>query len=169
MKYGTMCYINSYNGILMLKKFERENDPNSGYCTLPGGKLEPSEKGLKSIDGRIISTIRETEDETGIEPLNPILRGTILFDNKDRIFPNWPNPDNFLVNIFYSTNYSGELEESDEGNAFWARSWKEIDSLPSNPGDKLMYQWLRDGRNFFGVIKHKGNEVDEEGSWVDFY
>jgi len=32
-----------------------------------------------------------------------------------------------------------------------------------------MYKWLKDGRNFFGVIKHKGNEIDEEGTWIDFY
>jgi 8-oxo-dGTP diphosphatase len=169
MKYGTMSYLVCDKGILMLKKVERENDPNSGYCTLSGGKLEKCEKGLYNLEGRIKSVIRETRDETGITLINPVLRGTILFDNKDRTFPNWLNVDNYLVQIYSATEYIGELKKSDEGTPFWASSWEEIDSLPQNPGDTKMYEWLRDGRNFIGVIKHKGNEIDEDGTWVDYF
>ena len=122
MKYGTMSYLNCDKGILMLRKIERKEDPNSGYCTLPGGKLENCEKGLKNIEGRVKSSKRETEDETGISLINPVLRGVILFDNKDRIFDNWPNPDNFLVQIYSATEYDGELRVSDEGIPFWASS-----------------------------------------------
>jgi len=169
MRYGTGGYVISDKGILMLRKPERKEDPNSGFCPIPGGKLEPSEKGLKNIDGRVKSVIREVKNETGIIMINPLFVGTILFDNKDRTIPNWPNPDNFLVYYFKSINYSGELKESDEGVPFWAQSWEEINSLPKNKGDIKIYEWLRDGRNFVGVIKHQGNEMDEEGSWVDFY
>ena len=114
-----MSYLNCDKGILMLRKIERKEDPNSGYCTLPGGKLENCEKGLKNIEGRVKSSKRETEDETGISLINPVLRGVILFDNKDRIFDNWPNPDNFLVQIYSATEYDGELRVSDEGIPFW--------------------------------------------------
>jgi len=31
-----------------------------------------------------------------------------------------------------------------------------------------MYEWLKEGKRFFGVIKHKGNEIDEKGSWVNW-
>lgn len=168
MKYGTISYISSPEGILMIKKNKRENDPNSGYFAIPGGKVEPYERGLKNSEGRLESAIRETKDETGITMLNPILRGTILFDNKDRTFDNWLNPDNYLVNVFSATKYSGELKESDEGIPVWVPEGV-IPALPKNPGDKLMYEWLKDGRNFMGVIKHKGNEIDEEGSWVDWF
>ncbi|GEM_PF-2950971 len=168
MKYGTLGYLFCNNGILMLKKPEREDDPNSGFCTLPGGKLESSEKGLKNIDGRVKSVIREVEDETGITLINPVLRGVILFDNKDRTFPNWINPDNFLVNVYHATQYEGKLTASDEGAPFWVKNLEEASSLSSNPGDKFVYEWLRDGRKFFGVVKHNGNEVDESGTWVDF-
>jgi 8-oxo-dGTP diphosphatase len=167
MIYANMSYLVSDEGILMLNKNKRKNDPNSDYHTLPGGKLEFYEKGLDNLDGRVNSAIRETENETGITLINPILRGTILFDNKDRTFPNWPNPDNFLVYIFSATKYMGELKESDEGIPYWASDEK-INSVPKNLGDKLMYEWLADGRNFFGVIKHKGNEIDREGCWVDW-
>jgi len=172
MKYATLTYLKTDKGVLMIAKKERVNDPNSGYKVIPGGKLESDEIGLKNIEGRVFSSKRETKDETGIIPLNSVLRGAILFDNKDRTFPNWPNADNFYVYIFFATKYEGELKESDEGIPFWSPEEK-ILSYPMNPGDKLMYNWIKDdnfkkGRSFFGVIKHKGNEIDEEGSWVDW-
>jgi ADP-ribose pyrophosphatase YjhB (NUDIX family) len=176
MKYGTMSYITSDEGILMIKKDKRENDPNSGCFTLPGGKLEPYEKGLYNPEGRLESSMREDKDEAGIKPLNQVLRGTILFDNKDRIFQDWKNHEDFLVYIYYSIwtrKYEGELKKSDEGIPCWVPP-KILPSLPKNKGDRLMYEWLmhdnfKKGKNFFGVIKHKDNEIDEEGSWVDWF
>ncbi len=156
----------------MLRKNIRKDDPNSGYCAIPGGKLDDNEKGLKHPQGRLESAIRETKGETGIIPINPILRGAVLFDNKDRTFDNWPNPDNFYVYLYSATEYSGELKESDEGIPFWA-SKKEIPSLPKNPGDKLLYKWLmsrnfRNGMNLLGVIKHKYKRIDRKNSWVNW-
>lgn len=164
-----MMYLVSKNkNVSMIKKFERKNDPNSGYCTLPGGKLNNNEKGLQNPLGRLKSAIREIKEEIGLKILNPTLQGIILFDNKDRTFPNWPNPDNFLVYIFYATKYRGKTKQSDEGIPITV-PLKKINDLPSNPGDKKMYEWLNSGKKFFGVIKHKGNKIDEEGTWVDFY
>jgi ADP-ribose pyrophosphatase YjhB (NUDIX family) len=136
--------------------------------------LEPEEKGLNNLEGRLKSAIRETKDETGIELISPVLRGTILFDNKDRVFPDLKPRDNFYVYVYYTPKGEGELKESDEGVPFWARSWEEISSLPKNSGDKLMYEWLRDenfknGKCFSGVIKHKGDMIDEAGSWVEWF
>jgi len=169
MKYGTMIYlISKKKNVLMIEKRIRADDPNSGYFTLPGGKLESFEKGLENPKGRLKSVIRETKDETGIEPINPLLRGVILFDNKGRTFPNWPNPDNFFVYIYSSIKYVGNPQESDEGIPRTA-PLKKVNKVPSNPGDKKMYEWLADGRLFMGVIKHKGNEIDEEGTMVDFF
>jgi len=116
MKYGTMMYLVSKQGnVLMIEKPERKNDPNSGYFTLPGGKLKSEEKGLKNFNGRLKSVVRETFEETEIQVLNPVLQGVILFDNDGRTFPNWPNPDNFLVYIFYATEFKGKPKKSDEG------------------------------------------------------
>ncbi len=112
--------------------------------------------------------IRETIDETGIEPIKPVLIGVILFDNKGRTFPNWPNPDNFLVYIFSATKFKGNARKSDEGIPH-PIPLNKVNEVPSNPGDKKMYEWLKDGRNFMGVIKHKGNEIDEEGTFVDYF
>lgn len=169
MLYGTMSYVRVKGQILMKKKGIRKNDPNSGYYTLPGGKLEPFEIGLSKTDGRLLSIIRETKEETGLKLVNPKLRGTVLFDNSERKFDNWKNPDNFLVYIFGANSYYGELKgEDEEGIPLWVDE-KNILSLPKNPGDMKMYEWLKDSRYFAGVIKCKGKELLENESSVDYY
>lgn len=169
-----MVFLVSRGNVLMLKKPERENDPNSGYFTFPGGKLKDNEKGLRNIDGRFKCAEREMKEETtgmnnlGIKLINPVLRGVVLFDNKGRTFSNWKNPDDFLVYVISATEFKGCAEESDEGIPY-SVPLNKMNKLQSNSGDKKLYEWLKDGRNFFGVIKHKGNEVDEAGTMVDFF
>lgn len=168
MKYGTMTYLVKGGNVLMLKKGSRKGDPNSGYFTLPGGKLEKSEMGINCPEGRLESAIREVREETGIEVKDATLRGVILFDNAGRDFDNWKNPSNFTVYIYAAKKYSGKAKESDEGVPYSVPLDK-AGELPSNPGDKMMYKWLRTGKPFFGVIKHMGKELDEDGTFVNFY
>ncbi|MDP2628894.1 MAG: NUDIX domain-containing protein [Nanoarchaeota archaeon] len=168
MKYGTMAYLNVGGKVLLLKKFERNNDPNSGFWTLPGGKLEDFEKGIVNPRGRLESVIRETEDETGITLINPVLKGAILFDNSERIFSNWSKKEDYLVHIFSAKGYKGALRQSDEGIPEFIDE-RLLTSIPQNEGDKMMYKWLENGRNFVGIIKHTGNRIDEEGTFVDYF
>lgn len=168
MKYGTMTHLLFGNSVLMIKKFERKNDPNSGYYTLPGGKLEDYEKGTNAI-GRLEAAVRELKEETGLMLTNPSQRGVILFDNDGRTFDNWKNPQDFLVYIFGSFSYTGELKkETGEGIPLWVAE-KDIPNLPKNPGDAKMYEWLNNPRYFVGVIKHKGKELDEQNTFVDYF
>jgi len=169
MKYGTMVYLASGKNVLMVKKGVRKDDPNSGYFTLPGGKLETEEKGLDCDKGRLKSVIRETKEETGIELINPVLRGVIFFDNKERKFDNWKNPEDFLVYVYVAKKYKGKAEAIEEDVVPYSVPLEKGSEVPSNPGDKLMYKWLKDGRNFSGVIKHKGNEIDEENCMINFF
>ena len=168
MKYGTLAHLSADSKTLMIKKGERFEDPNSGYYTLPGGKIEKEEKGSNS-KGRLECVVREVLQETGLTLVNPSLKGIILFDNEGRTFPNWPNPDNFLVYVFITNSYSGKLEEkSEEGTPLWIPD-NRIRTLPKNPGDVRIYEWLKEGNFFSGVIKHKGNELDEENTFVDYF
>jgi len=172
MMYGVMTHLHiPHNGnVLMVRKPQKGKDPNSGLCTLPGGKLEPEEKGLKSLKGRLEAAVRETEQETGLCILNPTLRGTVLFDNNERIFDNWPDAPDYLVHIVSSNHYSGNLLKKGDGEEipFWVNQYN-IPHLPQSAGDSLIYDWIRwHQKPFFGVIKHKGKEIDLEGSFVDF-
>jgi ADP-ribose pyrophosphatase YjhB (NUDIX family) len=168
MKYGTMAYLNINGKVLMLEKIKRNDDPNSGFWTLPGGKLKESEKG-SSPYGRLYSCLRETEEETGIILIRPILKGVVLFDNSEKIFDNWKNPQDFLVHIYSADEYGGELKEKTKEGTPHFLDEKLLSSVPQNSGDKKLYEWLRDGRNFSGVIRHKGKDLDESGTFVDYY
>ena len=168
MKYGTMTYLSSNERVLMIKKGLRENDPNSGVFTLPGGNLKDREKGLDNPYGRLEAAVRETEEETGLTLINPRLMGGILFDNHERIFDNWTRPEDFLVYLITAINYTGKIKpQTEEGTSLWVNE-AEIDKLPKNVGDEKMYQWLKTRRRFFGVIKHKGRVLDEAGTFVDY-
>lgn len=171
MMYGVLAYLHPPNGkVLMIKKPEKELDPNSGLYTLPGGKLEDSEKGLHSIKGRLEAAVRETKQETGLTMLEPIIKGSILFDNSERTFDNWPNAPDYLVYIVFSQSCIGRLKEKgDNGEIpFWVDQY-DIPRLPKNAGDALIYDWIRwHKESFFGVIKHKGRVLDEKGTWVDY-
>ena len=168
IKYGVLTYLSIDEKALMMQKGIREGDPNSGYFAPPGGKLEDWEKGLDNSQGRLEAAIREPQQESGLIIQHPTFRGVILFDNKGRIFNNWKNPDDFLVYVYSSSQYVGELSKGkDNEKPVWVNV-KDIPSLPKNPGDVKMYEWLKDGRYFFGVIKHKGKELDEENTQVDY-
>ncbi len=168
IKHGVLVYLSVNGKVLMMKKGIRENDPNSGYYVPPGGNLEFYEKGLNKPLGRLEAAVREPLEESGLTLINPIYRGVILFHNFEREFPNWPNPEDFFVNVYSATQYTGKPGKG-KNNEFpvWIDEEK-ISELPQNPGDKMIYEWLKDGRFFVGVIKHKGKELDKEGTYVDF-
>jgi 8-oxo-dGTP pyrophosphatase MutT (NUDIX family) len=168
IKYGVLTYLSVDGKALMMRKGIRENDPNSGHYTPSGGNLESYEKGLSNPNGRLEAAVREPLEESGLTCLHPTYRGMILFDNDGRIFKNWKKPDDFLVYVYSSSQYVGELSEGKNGESPVWVDVKDIPSLPKNVGDELIYEWLRDGRFFMGIIKHKGKELDKEGTWVDF-
>ena len=162
-----MYLCNHEENVLMLKKPQRENDPNSGNYTIPGGNLDPKEKG-SNPKGRLECAVRETKEETGIEVLDPVFAGTILFDNSEREFSDLKNPDDFLVYMFAGTKYEGELKETNEGKPLWVPKGDLI-FYTDNMGDRKMYSWLKTGKNFMGVVKFKGQVFDEEKSFVDYF
>lgn len=168
MVYGVGFYLRVNGKILMMKKGKRENDPNSGFYSLPGGKLDPPEKGTNPF-GRLEAVIRETEEETGLKIINPKFRGTILFDNTEKIFPDWKKPTHFLVYYFETIEFTRELKrESDGEEPVWILE-EEISTLPQNDGDRKIYEWLNQPKHFIGVIYHKGKILDEEKTFVDYF
>ncbi len=170
MMYGVLSYLCVKDHVLMVKKSKKKGDPNSNFYTLPGGKLEKNEKGT-NLQGRLEAAIRETTQETGLTLINPIqFRGIILFDNEGRIFNNWQNAPDYLVYIFAAKQYSGKLiSKGDEREKpLWILK-QEILQLPKNSGDVKIYEWLKDGRNFFDVIRHHGRELDESNTWIDYF
>lgn len=163
-----MTWLNFHRQVLMIRKIMREDDPNSGLYTLPGGKLKEHERGLNP-HGRLEAAVRETEEETGLTLVHPRLAGVVLFNNFEREFDHWKKPEDYLVYMVAARKYRGQLKlQTDEGTPLWVNE-ENITGVSKNIGDERMYEWLRDGRFFIGNIKHKGRVLDEEGTFVDYF
>ena len=96
-----MCLIYDDNRILVQQK------TGIGYeegLVFPGGHVEPGESLLQSV-------IREMKEETGLDIENPQPCG----------YKDWIQEDGtrYLVLLYKTNRFSGELKASDEGKVFW--------------------------------------------------
>ncbi len=99
--------------------------------SFPGGHLE---EGESIVD----SAVREIKEETGLNIKNLKFCGVINWTNKKTF-------DRYLVFLFKTEDYSGELiSECDEGRHFWA-TIEEIKNTPNgNDMPKYLPMFLED-------------------------
>ena len=97
-----MCMV--YRGDQVLVQNRR---PEHGWpgITFPGGHVEPGESFTKAV-------IREVWEETGLTIEKPQLCGLKqFFDDGTR----------YIVILYKTNRFSGELRSSDEGKVFWIK------------------------------------------------
>lgn len=96
-----MCLIYDEDKILVQ---EKKNTGIEGGLLFPGGHVEAGESLLDSV-------IREMKEETGLDIKNPQPCG----------FKDWilDNGTRYLVLLYKTNQFSGELKSSDEGRVFW--------------------------------------------------
>lgn len=96
-----MCMVYDGNKAVV----QNRKDPKWGGIVFPGGHVE---KGESFTD----SAIREVFEETGLTIYNPMLCGV-----KD-----WTKDDGrrYIVLLYKTDKFEGELKSSDEGEVFWA-------------------------------------------------
>ncbi len=93
--------------------------------SFPGGHLE---EGESIVD----SAVREIKEETGLVIKNLKFCGVINWTNKKTF-------DRYLVFLFKTEDYSGELiSECDEGRHFWAT----IEEIKNTPNENDMPKYL---------------------------
>lgn len=85
--------------ILFIKRTENEGDVFSGHMAFPGGKTRAGDKGT------LVTAIRETAEETGID----INRSGTVIGELDDFYPNNPKANHYVV-----TPYISLLEEEVE-------------------------------------------------------
>lgn len=96
-----MCLIYDDNRILVEEKIGTKYE---GGLVFPGGHVEAGESLLQSV-------IREMKEETGLDIYNPQPCGF-----KDLI---QGDGTRYIVLLYKTNKFSGELKSSDEGRVFW--------------------------------------------------
>jgi 8-oxo-dGTP diphosphatase len=105
-----LCLIYRDDKILV----EEKNWRGQKGIIFPGGHVEKGESLLSSV-------IREMQEETGLTIEHPIPCG----------FKDWINDDGsrYLVLLYKTDRFSGELRSSEEGRVFWTTR-EEFERLP---------------------------------------
>lgn len=121
-----MCMVYDGTKVLVQEKILKEDmeEGHSRGIVFPGGHVERHEPIVDSV-------IREIYEETNLTIENPRLCGV-----KD-----WVEEDGrrYVVFLFKTDRFSGELKSSDEGKVFWT----ELEDLPNLPVIWHMDRMLR--------------------------
>jgi 8-oxo-dGTP diphosphatase len=151
MILATLCYVKHDNHTLMLHRIKRTGDIHAGKWNGLGGKFEPGESPEECV-------IREVREESGLEIVNPRLRGLLMF-------PAFKGND-WYVFVFTAEKFSGELHENEEGFLKWIPD-AELESLSLWPSDHVFLPWLREEKFFSAKFVYEGEEM--LGHEVAFY
>ncbi|MDL4839288.1 NUDIX hydrolase [Aquibacillus rhizosphaerae] len=123
MRRVTNCILKQNNHILMLKK------PRRGWYAMPGGKMESGESVKQAV-------VREYKEETGLELVEPKLRGTFTFIIKE----NEAMKQEWMMFTFLCEQSNGELVEfCNEGELEWVPLGEVLDK-PMAEGDRFIYK-----------------------------
>jgi len=117
-----MCMI--CDGTRILVQNRRKNWKG---VTFPGGHVEPGESFVESV-------IREVKEETGLDIANVQLCGI-----KQYIPEEGRDYDRYLVLLYQTASFSGELKASSEGEVFWIER-TELDQYTLPHGFKQMLE-----------------------------
>ena len=143
MKIGTLCYISDGNKTLMLHRIKKDNDMHKNKWNGLGGKLIPGETPEECV-------VREVKEESGLSIDNPTLKGIITFPKFDDI-------DDWLVFVYVSNNFTGELIECDEGVLEWIKNDNLLE-LNLWECDKILIPWLKKNVFFSAKFHYKKNK-----------
>ena len=105
---AVVTYLENDNQILLIEKLRGFG---KGKITAPGGRID---RGEKSID----AAIREFKEEVGLDVYNLKEVGVLYF--------HFTSGYKMKAYIYYTSDFSGELVDTDEAKPFW----KEKDLLP---------------------------------------
>ncbi|MFT5387814.1 MAG: 8-oxo-dGTP diphosphatase [Candidatus Omnitrophota bacterium] len=133
MLASTLCYLKKDGKTLMLHRIKRDKDVHEGKWNGLGGKFEEGESPEECV-------IREVREESGLDIVAPRLRGVMTF-------PKFKDDEDWVVFLFTSDDFSGDMIECDEGELHWVED-KEVYNLKLWEGDKYFLKWLEEGRFF---------------------
>ncbi|MDC7293096.1 MULTISPECIES: 8-oxo-dGTP diphosphatase [unclassified Butyrivibrio] len=143
-----LCLISDGDKVLLQNRIKEDW---KGY-TLPGGHVEPGESFVDAV-------IREMKEETGLDIKNPRLAGVKQFP----IIDGGKENGRYIVFLFKTSEFSGEVISSSEGKMEWVEYSKleELDTVNDleelleviNNPEHTEFQYLVDGDNWTVSIK----------------
>jgi 8-oxo-dGTP diphosphatase len=142
---ATLGYIFSPDGrrVLLVHRHRRPHDAHFGKYNGLGGKLDAGEDVVAGLR-------REVREESGLECLELVLRGTISWPGFGKHGEDW------FGFVFRIDRFSGEPHtENDEGTLEWVEVGRVL-QLPLWEGDRyfLPLVFERAGRQFHGVMPY---------------
>lgn len=139
----TLCLIYDEDMILLQNRVKKDW---KGF-TLPGGHVEPGESIVEAV-------VREMKEETGLTVKHPQLCGVKQFPITD----NGQGEGRYLVFLFRTNQFEGQLVSSEEGKMEWIRR-DALTSVPAvNDLDELLQVMEQDDLTEFQY-------VIEDGKW----
>lgn len=144
MKLSTLCYIERDGCYLMLHRVKKKQDVNAGKWIGVGGKLENGESPDECA-------CREVLEETGLQLINPRMRGVITF-----VSAGWDDEIMFL----YTGDAKGEVRpDCNEGVLRWVPV-REVPSLNLWQGDRVFLKLLLESEAFFSLkLSYQGDTL----------
>lgn len=142
LELTTLCYIEKDEQYLMLHRVKKENDINEGKWIGVGGHLEPNETPDECVK-------RETLEETGLQIMDPVLRGVIHFTSGE---------EDEMMFIYTAKEFTGVMQTCDEGVLSWIDK-KDVFDLELWEGDRIFLKYLMSDNEFF----YFDLNYDEEG------
>ena len=137
-----MCMICDGTRVLVQ---DRKN-PNWPGVIFPGGHVEPGESFVDSV-------VREIKEETGLTISNVQLCGIKQYVPKTD-----ENYDRYIVLLYKTETFSGELKESEEGNVFWIER-ADLLSYPHPHGFESMAEVFLNDQLSENYWAHQNNEL----------
>lgn len=98
---AVLCFLRRDDQVLLIRK---KRGLGAGKINGPGGKTESGERPQDAA-------VRETREEVGLEPLDPVHYGTLRFAFTDGY--------NLQVHVFVASRWCGTMTETEEAEPFW--------------------------------------------------
>ena len=140
---ATLCYIVCDGQLLLIRK---KRGIGAGKINGPGGKVDPGETPLQAA-------IRETQEEVGVTPNDPQLRGDLTFYFADGLV--------LRCLIYLASGCQGEPHETAEAIPLWFP----LDRLPYGEmweDDREWLPLLLAGESFTGSFGVDGEQVTKQ-------
>jgi len=120
---SNMCMLYKDDEVLVINR-TKSDWPGLSF---PGGHVEKGESLEEAV-------IREMKEETGFDIKNPILCAIKDWD--------WGNDTRYLGLLYKCNEFQGELKNSEEGEVFWIKKDKLLNTYPLSQDFEELYNLI---------------------------